>query len=279
MKLIALGDNCIDVYRSSGEIHPGGNAVNVAVHASRCGAEAEYLGAFADDQYADVLKQALESNGVRCDRCPLIPNSITKQCVYDVINGERSFIGVIAGEEWAGPIQLRKREMRILQEASVIASSVNAKIPEQLAAVEELPAVFVYDFGEKKKYRSKEYYEQVFGKIDLAMFSCEPMSIAEFKEFSSDLHARGAVHVLVTMGTKGQMVSNGSSVIRGTAEQVVPRDTMGAGDSFLAAFIHSLWGKGWQKGKPMPEDALSEALREGQRISSENCLAPGGFGN
>ena len=48
MKLIALGDNVIDAYRNTGEHFPGGNAVNVAVHAARLGAQAEYLGAFGD---------------------------------------------------------------------------------------------------------------------------------------------------------------------------------------------------------------------------------------
>lgn len=279
MKLIALGDNCIDVYRNSDEMHPGGNAVNVAVHTARSGVDAEYLGAFADDFYAELLQKALEVNGVRYDRCPVIPHSITKQCVYDVINGERTFVEVIAGEFWAGPIQLKERELEILREASVIVSSVNAKIPEQLKTVEELPAVFAYDFGEKEKYRSEEYYDLMFGKIDLAMFSCRPMSINEFREFADSLHRRGAVHVLATMGADGQMISNGTEVVHGSVEEVIPRDTMGAGDSFLSAVIRSLWMNGWQKGKPMPEDALSEALREGERLSSENCLTPGGFGS
>ena len=40
MKLIALGDNVIDAYRNTGEHFPGGNAVNVAVHAARLGSHA-----------------------------------------------------------------------------------------------------------------------------------------------------------------------------------------------------------------------------------------------
>ena len=226
MKLIALGDNCIDVYRNSDEMHPGGNAVNVAVHTARSGVDAEYLGAFADDFYAELLQKALEVNGVRYDRCPVIPHSITKQCVYDVINGERTFVEVIAGEFWAGPIQLKERELEILREASVIVSSVNAKIPEQLKTVEELPAVFAYDFGEKEKYRSEEYYDLMFGKIDLAMFSCRPMSTNEFREFADSLQRHGAVHVLATMGADGQMISNGTEVVHGSVEEVIPRDTM-----------------------------------------------------
>ena len=104
MKLIALGDNCVDVYRNKGEVHPGGNAVNVAVHAARCGAESEYIGNLADDEYAAHLINALKKNRVRYDRCPVIKDSKTKQCVYEVTDGERSFIEVVTGDAWAGPV-------------------------------------------------------------------------------------------------------------------------------------------------------------------------------
>lgn len=278
MKLIALGDNCIDVYLNRNEAHPGGNAVNAAVHAARLGAETEYLGAFADDAYAGTLRKALKENGVRYDRCPIIPHSTTKQCIYVIENGERTFREVITGDSWAGPLCISERETEILKKADIIVSSVNAKIAEQLHPVEDLPAVFVYDFGEKEKYRVSDYYDLVCGKIDLAMFSCRAMKEAEFQEFCAPLHERGIVHILATMGSEGQRVSNGTSIVSGTVNRIVPHDTMGAGDSFLSAFVISLYQSGWKKGMAMPEAALKSALLEGQKVSEENCLKPGGFG-
>jgi fructoselysine 6-kinase len=53
---------------------------------------------------------------------------------------------------------------------------------------------------------------------------------------------------------------------------------MGAGDSFLAAFLCSLYTAGWQKAKSMPEQALLAALAAGQQVSARNCMAQGGFG-
>ena len=40
MKLLSVGDNVIDYYVNTGEMYPGGNAVNVAVHASKIGVDA-----------------------------------------------------------------------------------------------------------------------------------------------------------------------------------------------------------------------------------------------
>lgn len=278
MKLIALGDNCIDYYRNTGEAFPGGNAVNVAVHAAQQGAAAEYLGALADDRFAGILQTAMAENGVNYSNCPILPGTTTKQCVYDVVDGERTFVEVVTGDTWTGAIQLNSGQMNLLAQADVIVSSCNAKLPEQLAAVEALPPVFAFDFGEKEKYRTPEYYDMVCHGIDLAMFSCAPMNEAEFVEFCRPLHERGVVHVLATMGSQGQMLSNTQQIIQKSIQKVDACDTMGAGDSFLAAFLCALTGLGWKKHRPMCAEALERAMEKGQQVSAENCMRRGGFG-
>jgi sugar/nucleoside kinase (ribokinase family) len=145
--------------------------------------------------------------------------------------------------------------------------------------VEELPPVFVFDFGEKDKYRTDEYCDMVCKAIDLAMFSCSPMSEEEFAAFARPYHERGVMHVLATMGGEGQIISNGSQILRRRIRQVTPHDTMGAGDSFLAGFVCTLQKSGWKKGMRMPSGALEEALLAGQNVSRENVLSPGGFGD
>ena len=53
MKLICIGDNVVDCYLDEGVCYPGGDAVNVAVHAKRCGAEkVTYMGVFGNDAEA-----------------------------------------------------------------------------------------------------------------------------------------------------------------------------------------------------------------------------------
>lgn len=278
MKLIALGDNSVDCYRNTGEMFPGGNAVNVAVHAARQGAQAEYLGNLGDDPLARAITAALEENGVSYAHCVHLPGRTTKLCRYDVINGERSFVDVVTGPSWAGPVQLNAALLAHLAEADLVVSSCNAKLPEQLAAVQALPPLFAFDFGEKEKYRTEEYRALVCRSMDLAMFSCRPMSREEFAAFSAPLHRRGVVHVLATMGAGGQFLSNGEKILQKDAQMVRAHDTMGAGDSFLAAFLCALWRAGWKKGCRMPEQALLTALAKGQRVAAQNCLRAGGFG-
>ena len=37
VRFAAIGDNCMDVYDKTGEVYPGGNTVNVAVHSREIG--------------------------------------------------------------------------------------------------------------------------------------------------------------------------------------------------------------------------------------------------
>lgn len=278
MKMIALGDNVIDYYCNTGECFPGGNAVNVAVHGAKQGVDSEYMGNLGTDAYAEVIIKALDAFHVDHSHCPVLSGKTTKVCNYEVKDGERSYVNVVTGSDWAGPIKLRKEDLEHLSGADLIVCSCNAKMPEQMIEVEALPPVFAYDFGEKEKYRTEEYYDQVCGNIDLAMFSCEPMEEEAFREFCRPLHGRGVVHVLATIGAEGQLLSAGGRIIKGGVQKVVPSDTMGAGDSFLTAFLNTLMGMGWRKNRLMPEKALRAALQAGQRASAENCMRQGGFG-
>jgi len=190
---------------------------------------------------------------------------------YDVY-GYRQFSSRIKGGHTSYKLRIANHPV------ATIASSCNAKMPEQMAAVQALPAVFAYDFGEKEKYRTDAYYDEVCHGIDLAMLSCKPMDKAAFAELCAPLHRRGVVHVLATMGAAGQMLSVQGKIVEKTTQMVEASDTMGAGDSFLAAFLCSLYTAGWQKAKPMPEQALLAALAAGQQVSARNCMAQGGFG-
>ena len=142
MKLIALGDNVIDYYHNTQECFPGGNAVNVAVHAARLGAQAEYLGSLGDDNMAHIVKKALRENGVDISHCPVLQGRTTKVCSYDVVNGERSFIEVITGESWTGPLQIGARELDELIQAKKAAEDerdlYEKKLEEQMGAAERL---------------------------------------------------------------------------------------------------------------------------------------------
>lgn len=278
MKLLGLGDNVIDYYTNTGAVYPGGNALNVAVHASILGAEAAYMGNLSDDSMSEVIVDALNHFHVDFSRCRKIPGTVTKCCRYRVINGERTYLGITAGDAWSGPLQLQADDMEYLTSFSLIHSSCNAKMEDEMYRLAGLPSLFTYDFGEKEKYRCGAYYDKICHGLDLALFSCPPMGDDEIRAFCGPLHKRNTGLVLITMGSSGQCVSNGTSLIHGKAEYIEPTDTMGAGDSFLTAFVMALCDQGWTKGSTPAPSVIGQALEKATSYSTANCLKKGSFG-
>ena len=57
MRILGLGDCCVDYYIHKKMAFPGGNAFNVSVYAAENGAEAGFLGTVGDDVIGEhILK-------------------------------------------------------------------------------------------------------------------------------------------------------------------------------------------------------------------------------
>ena len=103
------------------------------------------------------------------------------------------------------------------------------------------------------------------------------MEEPEIQELLKKVYAHGCKNVIATMGGRGQIFYNGSEFIKGKVYFVEPVDTMGAGDSYLAALIVSLLKKDG-KGRCFAGRCDQAAMDDAAHYSSDNCLREGGFG-
>ena len=92
------------------------------------------------------------------------------------------------------------------------------------------------------------------------------------------MKAFGASYVLVTNGKKGQVLFDGKTAHKAAVKLVAPVDTMGAGDSFFAAFVVSLMRSGWSRGALAQESVIREAFEFAADFSAKTCLSEGSFG-
>ncbi|MBQ1299649.1 MAG: hypothetical protein IIY25_00865, partial [Erysipelotrichaceae bacterium] len=96
--------------------------------------------------------------------------------------------------------------------------------------------------------------------------------------FCDRIRSKGVTNVLVTMGRHGQYLCNENGCVHGEARYVEAVDTMGAGDSFLAAFVNQLCNAGWKKGEVLCREKIEAAFDIASSYSRDNCLSKGGFG-
>lgn len=278
MKIAGIGDNVIDRYINLGVMFPGGNAVNVAAHAAKLGARASYVGSIGADHEGKVIKNALEGLGVDLSQCIFEEDSTTKKCDVNVYDGEREFIGIDEGTKWAHTTTITESDLEYLRDFDVIHTSCNAKLHEDIYKLEKLDAIITFDFSVKEKYRTEAFFKMTCPYLELGQFSCDHMNEEEIKNLLKTVHKYGCKNVLATMGSKGQLFYNGEEFIEGKVYYVEPVDTMGAGDSFLAALIVSLLNSGWEKGMHLMPEIVEGALEEAAKYSAENCLLEGAFG-
>ncbi len=97
MRVLAIGDNCIDDYTELGKRFPGGNALNVAVYASRHeGVEVDYVGVVGTDEYGEYMLAQIRENGLNTEYI-IRKNGLTAVTKILIRDGDRVFADYIEG--------------------------------------------------------------------------------------------------------------------------------------------------------------------------------------
>ena len=278
MKLIGIGDNVVDRYINKRIMFPGGNAVNFAAFVRQCGEESAYLGLIADEPEGWLIYESLEELGVDVSHSAPVRGLTTERCDVTLIDGDRTFVGCEYGEgEWK-PLRLTEAHLDYLRGFDVIHCACYADMADEIRKLDAIPAVKTFDFSSEEEYRTDEYLNKVCPHIDIALFSQEEMTDEEALALQKKAHDLGAELVLVTNGSKGQKLWDGSSIHEGEVKMVQAVDTMGAGDSFFTAFVVQLMREGYRRGNVPPEECIRRAFSFAADFSAQTCLKDGAFG-
>src|SRR5262245_10613511 len=90
-KLVAVGDNCLDVYLTRELLTVGGNALNVAAHWRRNGWAARYVGAVGDDAEGEIVLAEIAAAGLWPDDVEIRPGDTAVTLLRDR-SGDRTFL-------------------------------------------------------------------------------------------------------------------------------------------------------------------------------------------
>ncbi|MCI9395246.1 MAG: hypothetical protein HFF35_10945 [Oscillospiraceae bacterium] len=126
-----------------------------------------------------------------------------------------------------------------------------------------------------------ERVERVAPCIDYAFLSCGGAATQETAaDICRMINGKGTGMVIATRGSEGAMLYDGTDFYTQPPKLVEAVDTLGAGDSFAAAFLLA-----WLKQKDRAEQdpsirpaVLREALEQAAEFSSKTCLVYGAFG-
>jgi fructoselysine 6-kinase len=154
-----------------------------------------------------------------------------------------------------GDFCLSEGDLAFILQHQAIHTNLSGRINHHLAHLRSQGIQIIYDFSTRTK---RDVSEQILPHTDYAFFSYLQED-SEMEPFIRWAHAQGPRIVVVTLGEQGSVTYDGERFYR---EGIVPAEvvnTVGAGDSFCAGFMHGQLS-GW---------TIEESLKQGARTAAE----------
>jgi fructoselysine 6-kinase len=260
MDVIAIGDNVSDCYLATGQVFPGGNAVNVAVAVARSGGSSGYVGVVGDDARGRLLTDSLAAERVDTRRLTIAPGP-TAWCQVMHANGERLFRPGQRGVALSRPTE---EDLAFAATASITHSTYSSGLEDVLPELARRGRVS-FDFSD---HLYDGYADDLLPFVHVAEFSGASLDDRDCAELVRWAASRGPAFVLVTGGSKGATLFDGSVSVSVTAAASQVIDSLGAGDSFIGRALYGL----------IRGESAEALLEASSRAAARTCSAWGAYG-
>ena len=245
----------MDRYVDLGVMYPGGNAVNVAVQASRLGHPSAYIGCLAKDAAGMLIQDSLISEGVDVSRSRLLDGK-NAFCDIRLKEGDRVFGDYSSGV--CDQLVLNEYDKAFISTFDLTHTSVYSFTDKYLESIKSCSRFVSYDFSSEWDQKK---LERTLPWVDFALLSNPEQNIRKNEKLMKWALAQGPKMIIITGGEQGAAVYDGQRVFYqpiSPIENVV--DTLGAGDAFAARFLTDILDKvGIQKALENAADSAAAA--------------------
>lgn len=254
-----VGDNCIDRFLPPlDDCLVGGNAVNVAVQLAMLGHATAYFGAVGADAAGHAVVQCLAENGVDVSAVGVVPGQRTAYTDIEMSeDGDRTFVF----EEFGACATYRPTQgdiamLRAMRHVHIGWLNDGGALKQ---ALEGSGCTVSQDLTVNNTPQNLSP-----AGLDIAFCSAAP---EDAETMAQRLIGQGARLAVITLGPGGSLASDGSVPVTAPAPLITPEDTTGAGDAFIAGFIHAHANGA----------SLMDCLTHGTVRAGLACLHRGGF--
>jgi fructokinase len=261
--------------------NPGGAPMNVAYHLNKLGINSALISAVGDDLPGADLLRFLTEKGVSSEFIQVDPSHHTSEVIASVNDDHEVTYEIISGVAW-DYILLDEHAKNAVADASAFVygslSARNLQSRETLLSLLACSTYNVFDVNLRTPHYSPDLIRQLMQHADLLKVnSSELQLIAEWLDCQSEDEAEVVGHlfaqykvsqVVITKGSAGAGLYTRIEHVNRPAYKVHVQDTIGSGDSFLAALLAmQLKGAGI-------EDALDHAVAMGAFITAKSGACP-----
>lgn len=271
MKVIGFGDNVVDKYVDIQTMYPGGNTLNFTVYAKQLGYESAFMGIFGTDLAAEHNQDTLKKMGVQISHCKVLEGE-NGYAMVDLVDGDRVFLrSNNGGISNTSKFKLTPEDLEYIKSFQLLHSSKYSYIENELSHIQSTGVPISFDFSDDF---TDEYLEQVVPLVDYSFLSCSHLAENEVRPLLKKVYSLGSKLVVGTLGSKGALLYNGTSFYSQAPKLVEAVDTLGAGDSFITAFLLNYMGHI----SISEEQRIQESLDKAAEFAAKTCMVEGAFG-
>lgn len=261
MTISVVGDNIVDVFDELHVASVGGNCLNVAVNLHRSGMDVRYIGNVGDDELGTALLGELCTAGLSVQHVQRVKGEDTGYALIRVVDGERHFGEFDRG---AGVVRLGEKQWNELAGADLIHTSYSSQLEHEVERLSRI-APLSFDFD---SHVDDEYARALVPFVDHGFFSAANRGEDEIDRQANELLVAGLKTVTMTRADRGALHYNSTGKWRTEAEDIVAKDTLGAGDAFIAGILTGI----------LVSAPIDVMLREATKMASAVCTRVGSLG-
>lgn len=231
---------------------PGGAPMNVAYHLQKLGISSSLVSRVGNDDNGTSLLEILKKLDLSTEYCQIDGFNKTSTVEVNITSNNEVEYEIVFPVAW----DFIALDPRI----SALTSKANAIVFGSLAGRNEMSRSTLHTLLDSAKYRvfdvnlrapyySESYMHILLGKTDLLKLNYLELGkivgwykedCKEEKEKVQFLQDKFDIkEIIVTKGSDGASFYAGSDVYHQSAYKIIVKDTVGSGDSFLAAFLSS----------------------------------------
>ncbi len=281
--VLVMGESLVDVVRAAdGAVneHVGGSAANVAVALARLGRTVRFATSFADDTHGRMVAGHLDRAGVRLANEPhSIARTSTAVATLDPDGAAHYEFDL----EWIldpPRVQATPAAVHVCSLGAVL--SPGSDVVHAVVSRLRGSALVSYDINARPVITGTgpdllERVERMVALSTLVKASDEDLAaLYPTRDLADAVHGlleRGPSAVVVTRGAQGAVWFSGTGRVEVSSVPVPVADTIGAGDTFSAALVDGLLGRG-ELGS-LDDASVQEVLARAVRAASVTVSRPG----
>ncbi len=272
---------------------PGGSPYNTAIAIARLGVEVAFLGKISSDFFGDILVNNLEANSVetgfvkRVDRNTTLAfvdkgeDGSARYAFYSEASADRDLRMEDLPKEFSDNVRcLEFGSISLLLEpgSSTIRKLIFREYGKRVISFDPniRPGLITNRESYLKMFESLVSHSHIVKASDEDIKWLYPAM--QLEEAADILIKKGASIVIVTMAAKGAFALCSDGLVRVDAIDIPIADTVGAGDTFHAAFLSYLHEERIleiESIEKLKGDSVKKALEYAIKAASITCSRPG----